>query len=411
MNALTQGLLREMAVSVDWSSYPYLIEIPQSDCTLVEGTRYQITVDEIWQLLRDFSDGPEGSPRPITYRRIPATASTPAITEWNDPFYAAQFEDGLYSVDIINGNTNFRDVEVKNQVSVGTNNTTGFIDPTFLELGLFNGQVCLDEQNVTGLAVAGTGKTPAGGIIGTRQTPSNNPTDALAIAVIRGINTFNLMSDALLTSGDYTAGYVWTADRPQIMLTAQAAADLTGNAIYRITVGGELDGLNNLERALIQNITNVSGEVFQCELEDTIGVTNDIRLNSCYSAIEGSGYPTLTGIGNSSVIVRDMRGSIGLLGITGNTHSVGVYGGRIVVDGTGGTVHVRGDPYEVTDLSNGLVNIEYQIGNEKETHLWQDRGFDPDNPLSIDEDQGRITVGTTVRQWAGTIVKTLTRTS
>ena len=168
-----------MAITVDWSSSPFVITIPQSDLTLVEGTRYQITVNELWQLLRDFSDGPEGSARPITYRRVAATASTPAITEINDPVYAAEFEDGSYSVDIINGNTNFRDVEVKNTVSVGTNNTTGFIDPTFLELGLFNGFVCIDAQNTSGNAVAGTGKTGSGGIIGTRQTPSNNFTDVV----------------------------------------------------------------------------------------------------------------------------------------------------------------------------------------------------------------------------------------
>jgi hypothetical protein len=117
-----------MAITVDWSSQPYLITFSQSDLTFIGGTRYEITANKMWELLRDFSDSPEGFPFPITYRRIPATAATPPITEINDPAYAAQFQDGAYSVDIINGNTNFRDVEVKNTVSVGTNNTTGFVD-------------------------------------------------------------------------------------------------------------------------------------------------------------------------------------------------------------------------------------------------------------------------------------------
>lgn len=116
-----------MAITVDYTATPWLITIPQSDLTWISGTRYQITVDYLWQLLRDYSDGEEGQVRPSTYRRIPATASTPAITEFNDNYYACQFENGAYSVDIINGNSNFRDVEVKNTVSVGTNNNTGFV--------------------------------------------------------------------------------------------------------------------------------------------------------------------------------------------------------------------------------------------------------------------------------------------
>jgi len=121
-----------MAITVDYSTTPYTIEIPKSDLTLDSGTKYNLTVDTFWQLLRDYADSPESLPFPVIYTRIAATASTPSITEINADYYQLQFEDGTYSVNIINGNTNIRDVEVKNQVSVNTNNTTGFIDPTFL---------------------------------------------------------------------------------------------------------------------------------------------------------------------------------------------------------------------------------------------------------------------------------------
>ena len=346
-----------MAITVDWSSTPYLITIPQSDLTLDSGTKYTITVDKLWELLRDFSDSPEGIGPPITYRRIPATASTPAITEINDPAYSAEFEDGAYSVDIINGNTNFRDVEEKNTVSVGTNNTTGFIDPQFLELGLFSGMVCIDPLNLTGNAVAGTDKTGDGAIIGTRQAPSNNAADALTIAMTRGINTFNLMSNLNLTGGDYSDGYVWTADRRQILLTVQAAADVTGNSMHDITVTGEMDGLNSLVRADILAVTNISGDIFQCNLDSTLGITGDVQLDQCFSSVAGLGYPSLTGIGTNQVVVRDMRGSIGLAGMTGGTHSVGVYGGRIVIEATntGGNISCRGDPFEIADSSTGTT--------------------------------------------------------
>lgn len=116
-----------MTISVDWSgAAPWLITIPQSDLTLVSGTKYTITVDKLWELLRDFSDSAEAVPFPILYTRSAATSSTPAIIEIDTNNYTAQFEDGAYSVEIIEGNSNFRDVEVKNTVSVGTNNTTGY---------------------------------------------------------------------------------------------------------------------------------------------------------------------------------------------------------------------------------------------------------------------------------------------
>lgn len=117
-----------MAISVDYTVTPWLITIPLSDLTLDSGTKYKLTADDFWKLLREYSYSPEGVISPIIYTRIAATAATPSITEINEDYYALQFEDGAYSVNIINGNTNIRDVEVKNQVSVNTNNNTGFVD-------------------------------------------------------------------------------------------------------------------------------------------------------------------------------------------------------------------------------------------------------------------------------------------
>ena len=48
-----------MAITVDYSTTPYTIEIPQSDLTLDSGTKYNLTVDTFWQLLRDYADSPE----------------------------------------------------------------------------------------------------------------------------------------------------------------------------------------------------------------------------------------------------------------------------------------------------------------------------------------------------------------
>lgn len=125
-----------MALTVDYSSAPFLITVPKSDLTLIEGTKYQLDVDTYWLLLADYTDNEQTMSQPILYSRVPATATTPSITNINLDYYTIEFENGLYSVNIINGNTNIREAEEKNQVSVNTNNTAGFIDPTALELSL-----------------------------------------------------------------------------------------------------------------------------------------------------------------------------------------------------------------------------------------------------------------------------------
>jgi hypothetical protein len=118
-----------MAISVDYSVTPYLITIPKSDLTLVTGNQYEITAAELWVLLREYADSEEALPFPIIYTNVPPTESgTPRIVEINENYYECQFEltSPIYNVDIVDGNTNFRTVEKKNEIGVGTNNTTGY---------------------------------------------------------------------------------------------------------------------------------------------------------------------------------------------------------------------------------------------------------------------------------------------
>lgn len=359
-----------MAITIDWTTGPpYLITIPQSDLVFVSGTEYSITVDSLWQLLRDFADSEEGAARINTYRRTAATASTPAITEINDPTYSAQFEDGAYSVEIIDGNSNFRDVEVKNTVSVGTNNTTGFINPTFLELGLFSGVVSV---NTVSGGYSGTGKNAAGDVIGTRTAPSDNMADALTIATDRGLAVFHFLDDVAITTGDFSAGYQFQADRLAVTVTISAAADVSNCSFTNCTVIGELDGLNRIFNAEVGAVTAVSGEIFQSGLLSTVEINGKCSMFQNFSDVEGLGYPSITGIGSNIVVCRDHRGSIGLAGMTGGDHSIGVYGGRLVLEATctGGTVYARGDPYTITDSSAGATLVDQTTPTSTTSKVW-----------------------------------------
>jgi len=57
--------VQKMSISVNYTSAPWLITIPKADLTLDTGTKYNLTVDTFWQLLRDYSDNPEGMARPV----------------------------------------------------------------------------------------------------------------------------------------------------------------------------------------------------------------------------------------------------------------------------------------------------------------------------------------------------------
>ncbi len=337
-----------MALSVNWNTG--LITCPQSDLTFVSGTKYQITVDYLWQLLRDRSDDEDALAYPILFTNTPPTASTPRIVEINADYYTFQFEDGSYSVDVINGNTNLRDVEVKNTVSIGTNNTTGFINPTFLEAGLFDGCVTVDSLN--GVALTSSGYTPDGGIIGTRQTPVNNIPDALIICENRSFRKVCILRSMTVGSGVSAEEFSFYGDHPiHVTITVEAAANVTNCEFTNCTITGTLDGGNVLDSCVVDDIVYFNGTIKNCGLSGTVelGGNTQAVLVDCYSQVAGGGasqYPIIDmgGSGNS-LALRDYHGGIGLINYSGGgSVSLDMSSGRVVLNNTltGGTIYIRG---------------------------------------------------------------------
>lgn len=360
-----------MAITVDFSTQPYTIEFKQADLTLVSGTRYQITVDFMWQLLREYSDGSEGMAYPVTYRRIPSTESTPAITEINDPVYQARFENGNYSVDIVNGNTNFRDVEVKNNVSVGTNNTTGFIDPVFLQAALFDGEVTIDQVS----GVSGTGTTPSGGIIGTKQTPVNNLQDAKTIANNRGLDTFSIVGTFTFGASDTVDGFVFEGNTPSRSSCVLTSSANIVNCVFRnLTVSGELDGGNDIVSCIVDGINYIDGV-----LEDCLLTNSDIVLSGtlasfvrCSSVVAGGGVGQTASIDmggtGTDLIIRDYHGGIELKNHTSGIDDVSIdmSSGRVVLASTitSGEYTIRGVG-SVEDNSTGTAVVNVNVLDPK----------------------------------------------
>lgn len=91
-------------------------------------------------------------------------------------------------------------------------------------------------------------------------------------------------------------------------------------------------------------------------------------------------------------------------------YSVEYEDGQYVVELVGASTNVL-DRRVANQVSVVPINSAGNISQPQVQHLWQDRGFDPDNPLTVDEKAGTLSVAGTVRTWVGNAIKTLTHTT
>ena len=181
-----------MTISVDYSQFPYLITIPQSDLTLVTGNQYKITVAELWVLQRDYADSEEALPFPIIYTNVPPTESgTPRIVEINENYYMARFE------------------------GVGTNNTTGFSTV---------------ETGVSGLTAEESGWL------------SSVPTIEVDMAFLK----YSLKGEKSLVKVSSTWYLrIWDTNSPRALILDKALKDANGNEIDDLAAGALAQELGN----------------------------------------------------------------------------------------------------------------------------------------------------------------------
>lgn len=213
--------------------------------------------------------------------------------------------------------------------------------------------------------------------IGTRQYPVNNWADAHAIADAKGFRQFYIMESMTIADEDISVhAYTLIGDSPQFTLTIDPSANVAGSELSLLTVTGELDGLNVIKQCSLGAVTNVSGFIEKTAFQSTALVNGPLFVAECYSQVAGTGYPTLTSVGSNTLIIRDYHGSLGIAGMTGGTHSIEIYGGRLVIeaDCTGGTVYIRGSHYsDVQDLSGGAVTVVDQTdGARIADSVWDD---------------------------------------
>lgn len=349
-----------MVLTANWVTK--IITVPKSELALISGTRYSITVDYWFQLLRELNASIQGVIETVSiplYENTSPTTTTPRITDVING-YTVVFEDGLYSVEFTDGNTNIREVEIKNQVSVGTNNTSALINPTVLEASVYAGQVIVDAVS----GVAGTGKTPTGELIGTYRAPSNNETDAIAVAVMNGLKELIFTSNMAL-SEDYSNGYNIRCSSPLTTISVNPVANVSGASFSNATIDGELDGLNSVTNCIVNAITNVSGVMHQCTFASTIAMNGNLIVISSSSNVSGAAHPNFYGTAGATLEVRDFHGSLGMHGFVDGEHSIDGSGGRLIIhdDCTGGDIYVRGEWFDIRDESGAGCTVIDQRNN------------------------------------------------
>jgi len=338
-----------MALLVDWLTN--IITVPKTDLILDSGTRYTITVDALLALLQDRGDDEDAMSFSTLHTNIPPTASTPRTVEVNDP-YTWAFEDGLYSVSILNGNTNYRDVEVRNQTSVQTNNTTGFIDPQFLEAGLFPGGIVIDVAN----GYAGTDKTAQGGVIGTRETPSNNLADAKVIAQDRGYKELLIRGNITIGATDVLDDYIMEGENSsQSVITFITGSDTDQSSFHKACLTGDLSGALFVSDCALINLTGVGSPSSVSRFNDCsfdggyvrirTSNTKEVHFVSCESG--NLNNPVSIDVNHSlaDITFRQFSGPLSVLNITKDIiFCYDSTGAELIIESscTAGTVIVRG---------------------------------------------------------------------
>ena len=226
-------------VTVDWPTG--VITVPRAGMTLVQTVPSEIremNLNEFHLALKDLEDDPEGIPFLKTHNHntevLLGGIIYARIIEILDP-YTITFENGFYAVNLVGANSNVGDLVNINNVSVRSNNSAGLISSPDIEFASFNGGVMI---NTGAIGFAGT-TFPTG----TERKKSNNISDTILIAQVRGFKKIYADSDLTLGADAQLDEYSIVGNSHVIThLQLNPDAALQNTIIWDCEVNGTLDG-------------------------------------------------------------------------------------------------------------------------------------------------------------------------
>jgi len=359
-----------MAITINYLTK--VISVPRADMLLLQTVPTEIRELDLIafrNIIKAFEDDETGISYDITHNWFPSQTVggvqlAPVLVMVNG--YTVTFEDGQYAVNFKGANTNLQDVTNVNQVSIRPSNSAGLVQTREIEFILFDGAVTIDQNNVTGKAVAGQANP-----IGTHLMPVNNITDALFIANLRGFNTLRILGNLNVAAIDVLDDLTVIGDNPsQTIITFVAGCSTKRTRFLLAELTGTLNGALEINGCHIEALAGVGGNSSETNIVDCIielgGITfsnsntQHVHIINCKSGPPDSTFVPINfnGVGGNLTIAQ-WNGQFELQNMT-NGQNVKVFTNsgraRFANTCTLGTIHVHGSS-EVTNLAGVGVTV------------------------------------------------------
>ena len=331
-----------MNIVMDWGVLN--INVPRDEMLLtqtVPSEIRQLDLTEFRYAMHDKQDDEAGMPYlhmhehnpPVTVAGVTLAQVVEIVNN-----YTVTFEDGLYNVNIVGGNSNVADTVIKNQVGVNTANSAGLQDSTSLQAASFQGEVVMSAFGISGTEFP----------IGTRRIPSNNRDDTVYIAEREGTNRILFQGNHVITKN--FSNYIIIGENT--ILTSvhiEPEANVLNCQFEQVTISGTLDGNSFFEQCVIGELNYVNGIVARSGFNEDIiklGGTEEAIFLNCFSMVSGTNTPTIDINGEGqSLAVREYSGGIKIINRTGSDPiSIDMMSGHIIIDAscTGSPMTLRG---------------------------------------------------------------------
>lgn len=246
-------------------------------------------------------------------------------------------------------------------IGTGLSSANFYMDQVYISyaivaqsVGYANGAVWVDTTH----GVAGSELY----VNGTADNPCSTWADALLIGANLNLHRFHLSSETSITLTADSSAYEIIGAGSGVELNGQ---NITGTQFSYCTISGTGTGTSSPHfiECSLGTATLPAAILDRCGLAATVtcGSSGDYFLVDCFSQGSGSGSPIfdLNGVGSSNISVRRFGGGLRLQGLTtGDVVSAeATVGGSLNLDGTAGSVEVRGRWKQVVDNSSGALTI------------------------------------------------------
>ena len=253
------------------------------------------------------------------------------------------------------------------RVKITASSSATQIENSAIQYSSYQNAVWVDP-NATHTYATGT-EYPAG----TREYPTNNLTDAVAIAYEKGFDALQILDNMTLDSGTNISGFeIVGKSHVNTIITISSSAICNNITISNANVLGVLDGGTHIRDCMVGNITYVNGHIHDSGLYGTIvlgGGVNSVLMNC--SQVDPNLIPIINMNGSGQdCVLANWSGSIEFQNSTSvdNKIDIQVFGGRITLDSTitAGDIVISGIGI-LEDNSTGTTTVNTDGLMSKET--------------------------------------------